>query len=161
MNNSFLLFGSNLIQPQDNINQAIELLKNQDIEIVKLSSFYKSEPWGFKSKNWFYNRLAEVNGNENAILLHSKIAAIENEMGRISKSEGEYNDRIIDIDILFFNNEIINMPELQIPHPRLHLRKFALITLLEICPNYIHPVLKQTVQNMWCECTDKGEVIKT
>ena len=89
-----------------------------------------------------------------------KINEIEKVMGRSAKTDKGYLDRLIDIDILFYDDLILNCSELQVPHPRLHLRKFVLTPLVEIIPYFIHPVLNKTIQQLFEECNDEGRVIK-
>jgi 2-amino-4-hydroxy-6-hydroxymethyldihydropteridine diphosphokinase len=89
-------------------------------------------------------------------LILNKILTIEKDMGRLKKTD-QYSDRYIDIDILFFDNMIINSKSLEIPHPRIQLRKFVLTPMLELTPDLIHPILKKSIRQLEMECVDKDQ----
>ncbi|GHT20080.1 2-amino-4-hydroxy-6-hydroxymethyldihydropteridine diphosphokinase [Bacteroidia bacterium] len=146
MATTFFSIGANLGDRQKNIEQAICLLKERAGRCVKISDFYASEAWGFVSKNEFLNIAAEFETDLQPIDLLHVTRKIERELGRIHKTaNGTYSDRIIDIDILFYANEVIDLPELKIPHPLLHKRSFVLVPLAAIAPKWQHPVLNKTV----------------
>jgi 2-amino-4-hydroxy-6-hydroxymethyldihydropteridine diphosphokinase len=142
----FLSFGSNLGDKQKNIEAAYGKIEKRIGNIVSVSAFYVSEPVGFQSDNIFVNSVCEVNTELDIFTTFAIIQEIEKEIGRSEKSINNiYSDRIIDIDILLADNLIIETPELTIPHPRLHLRKFVLAPLCEIAPDLVHPVLGESV----------------
>jgi 2-amino-4-hydroxy-6-hydroxymethyldihydropteridine diphosphokinase len=118
---------------------------------------YETGPWGFKSGKKFLNRVLGVETVLNPSDLLERILKIESDLGRIRSGKG-YSSRIIDIDILFFGDEIINEGSIVIPHPHLHERKFVLVPLNDIAPEFVHPVLKKTVEELLSLCTDKGKV---
>lgn len=146
----FLGLGSNLGNKEENIEYALNKIEEQIGDVVSLSALYFSKPVGFQSNNQFINCAAIIS----TTLLPDKILSItqeiEIEMGRTEKSlNKEYKDRIIDIDILFYDQEVMEQaPTLVIPHPHLHEREFVLKPLSEIAPCFIHPVLKKTVQQL-------------
>lgn len=149
MNTVFLGLGSNLGEKEKNILKAYELIIQEIGEIKKRSSFYYSEAWGFESENIFVNSVIEVNTLLTPQLLLIQLKSIEAEIGRKYQSIGsEYTDRMIDLDILFYNHDIIKNEQLTIPHPFLHRRLFVLVPLNEIAENFIHPELKLTVKTL-------------
>ena len=156
-----LLLGTNLGDCLANLKNAISLIRKQSEKISAISSVYKTEPWGFESEHWFYNMVVVIETKSDVFTLFNKINLIEKEMGRNEKTIQGYSDRLIDIDILFFEDIIINNSDLIIPHPKLHFRKFALAPLVEIMPDYVHPLLNKTIQKLHDECEDKAQCINT
>ncbi len=143
-----LSLGSNLGNTKDNINNAYILIEKHVGKIIKKSDFLTTKPWGFKSSNLFTNTCIEVETTLNPMECLKEINLIENKLGRLRYKQAGYNDRTIDIDILFYDDEVIDTKELTIPHPLLHLRDFVLIPLRQIAPNYIHPTLKIPVKDI-------------
>ncbi len=159
MNFSIILQGSNIGDKIFTIKKSTELIKKEIGEIEKISSFYESEPWGFESNEWFINRTVGIYTILSPIQLLEKLLKIETSLGRVRNPvKKAYSSRTIDLDMLFFNNEIIKTPNLTIPHPRLHLRKFTLLPLAEIYPNFVHPVFNKTVNELLSECNDVSKV---
>src|SRR5438270_16252 len=141
MNHAVLSLGSNIGERKENLKQAREYLVKAGCLIKKESSVYETEPWGKKDQPFFFNEVIEIETTLNAFELMFLILQIEKQMGRERKEKWE--PRIIDIDILFFNDEIIQAEHLTIPHPYLHVRDFVLMPLKEILPDFIHPVFKK------------------
>ncbi len=160
MNKAILLIGGNEGDRIENINNAIIKLQNQLGNIIKISDNYESEPWGFEHSCNFINAVlvVETKLNANQILTIGK--KIEKELGRKPKVSEHYEGRTMDIDILFFNNEIINTNELTVPHPYLHKRRFTLLPLVEIMPEYVHPLLNKNMKQLLNDCNDVGECYK-
>ncbi|HXL56811.1 MAG TPA: 2-amino-4-hydroxy-6-hydroxymethyldihydropteridine diphosphokinase [Chitinophagaceae bacterium] len=158
MNKAYLLTGGNLGNRLNNLDDAAKLIEQYCGKIVQQSSIYKTAAWGFKDQPDFYNQVLAITTNLSPEQLMQKLLAIEEKMGR--KREVKMGPRIIDIDILLFNDEIIHQSHLSIPHPRLHERRFALTPLAEIAPNIIHPVLHKTSQELLLECSDTLDVHK-
>jgi len=146
----YLGLGTNLGNKKENIELAIEKIEKQIGNIVSLSAFHISEPVGFESDNLFLNCAVKINTISLPSELLAKTQRIENEMGRLKKSDTDsYSDRIIDIDILFYDNAVINNhPTLVIPHPYIPQRMFVLNTMAEIAPDFIHPVLNKTIAQL-------------
>ena len=159
MNKVILLTGGNAGDRFDFLNQAKNDIRNKIGEIVKESAIYESVPWGFESEQDFLNQVIIITTEYSPTEVLHKCQEIENELGRIRKSK-QYSSRTIDIDILFFNNEIVDLPDLTIPHKQLHKRRFTLEPLAEIAPDYIHPVLNKTIVEILKNCRDSSEVKK-
>ena len=146
MNSAYLLIGGNLGDRIQNLADANRLIEEEIGEIIKMSSIYETAAWGITEQPDFLNQVLLVKTKLTAEKMMLVILSIEKKLGRIRTQKNA--SRIIDIDILFFNNEIINKPQLTIPHPELQNRKFALIPLNEIAPDLIHPVFKQSIKNL-------------
>ena len=130
---SYLSLGSNLGNKEDNLTKAVSLISEKVGKVVRRSSFYYSEPWGFQSENSFVNLCIAVETSLAPLDLLHTTQLIERTMGRTRKSkDGLYHDRIIDIDILLYGDQHISLPELQIPHPLMTRRDFVMIPLREI-----------------------------
>ena len=158
MNTAYLLTGGNLGNRLNNLIHAGKLIEQYCGKIVQHSSIYKTAAWGFTDQPDFYNQALEIQTDFLPEELIQKLLMIEEQMGR--KRDVKMGPRIIDIDILLFNNEIIHKPHLTIPHPRLHERRFALTPLAEIAPDIIHPVIHKTIHQLLLECTDTLNVHK-
>ncbi|MDR2118955.1 MAG: 2-amino-4-hydroxy-6-hydroxymethyldihydropteridine diphosphokinase [Tannerellaceae bacterium] len=148
MATAYLGAGANLGEKQKHISTALELLAERAGTILALSSLYESKPWGFESENDFLNVALAVETCASPLELLHITQQIEHDMGRREKSHGAYQDRIIDIDILLYENLILHTPQLTLPHPLMHKRSFVILPLAEIAPELVHPVLKQTVREL-------------
>ena len=147
---AYLSLGSNKGDRIGFVQQATSLLNATDgISLIRTSAFYESEPWGMETETWFVNAVVEVKTTLSPQSLLAECQRIESQLGR-KRTEGEkgYQDRTIDIDILFYNKEIINDENLVIPHKFLHLRAFTLVPLLELIPNFEHPILHKTITQL-------------
>lgn len=140
MSLSYLSIGSNLGDKNRYLNDAILLLTERVGEVKTISTFRTTEPWGYNTENAFVNAVIVVQTTLSPLKLLVETQCIEKEMGREQKTINFYQDRIIDIDILLYNNEIIDLPNLKIPHPLMLERDFVLLPLIEINPDLIHPV---------------------
>jgi 2-amino-4-hydroxy-6-hydroxymethyldihydropteridine diphosphokinase len=155
----YLLTGSNLGDRKRYLENAKQSLCKSAGKLLAESSIYESEPWGFVSENAFLNQvlLYETVLTPHEIL-HT-ISAIEAENGRVHTKDG-YSSRNLDIDILFYDNMIINSVNLTIPHPMLHKRRFTLLPLAEISPDFKHPVFNLNIRCLLENCEDLGTVNK-
>jgi len=157
---TYLSLGSNLGNKLDNLQQTVNLIAKEIGSIAKISSIYKTASWGFES-NDFYNICVQVSTSLNPENLLKAIHKIELSLGRKRNSDKTYNARTIDIDVLLFDNEIIFSKELIVPHKEMLNRKFVMVPLVEIAPNFIHPIEKQQIQVCLTNCTDKGDIENT
>jgi 2-amino-4-hydroxy-6-hydroxymethyldihydropteridine diphosphokinase len=152
----FLLLGSNLGMREKFLEEAENKIEQTIGAGIKKSSVYETEPWGNQNQPNFLNRVLQVQINLTPQELLKQILQIENEMGRVRT--GKWQERKIDIDILFFGDKIIDSNELKIPHPVLHQRKFVLIPMAELEADFMHPGLKKSVWQLLDECTDGCKV---
>ena len=135
--------GSNIGDRQGNCEKAVEALNSKGIKVQKRSSMHETEPWGVKAQGKFINMVVEAETGLSPLELLDVVKGIEQEMGRVDSIK--WGPRLIDLDILFYDDMVINMEHLTIPHPLLHEREFVLGPLCEIAPDKIHPVLRKTV----------------
>jgi 2-amino-4-hydroxy-6-hydroxymethyldihydropteridine diphosphokinase len=145
---AYLGLGTNIGNKRRNLITAAAMLAERAGDVLTLSRFYESEPWGFKSENLFLNAALKLRTELAPLELLSVSKQIEKEMGRTEKTCGEYHDRIIDIDILLYDSLIMKDAGLLIPHPLMTERKFVMEPLAEIAPAFIHPVLKLTMAEL-------------
>lgn len=145
----YLSLGSNKGDRVGYIQQATSILDGIDgISLVRTSAFYESEPWGVDTKNWFVNAMIEINTTLPPQKLLETVNKVEAQLGRNRELEGHYGDRTLDIDIIFYDDEIVNDENLIIPHKFFHQRAFTLVPMLELAPNFVHPTLKKTVMQL-------------
>ncbi|MBI5875598.1 MAG: 2-amino-4-hydroxy-6-hydroxymethyldihydropteridine diphosphokinase [Deltaproteobacteria bacterium] len=153
----FLSIGSNIGDKLQNCKDAIEnLAHSKGIRLIKASSFYETEPWGEIDQDWFINCVIEIETELDASALLALIQNIEKGLGRNRVKKG--GPRSIDFDIIFFNGETIKTENLIIPHPLLHKRRFVLMPLSEIAPDFIHPVLKKSAADLLMQVDDNKKV---
>lgn len=152
-----LHIGSNKGKRFENLQKSLEYIEENIGSIVNTSKVYETEPWGFESDTMFLNQVVVVETKLQPMQVLERIKKIEKLMGRDS-SDKRYSSRIIDIDILFYENDIFSNEQLVIPHPLLHLRKFVLVPLAEILPDWVHPCMDMTVKELLDECTDDSIV---
>lgn len=137
----YLGLGTNLGDKAANLHAAVHLISGKIGKVISLSSFYATAPWGFESENSFLNAAICVETYLSPLEVLHRTQEIERTLGRTHKSTGGiYHDRIIDIDLLLYNKEIIQTPELTIPHPLMLQRDFVMNPLVEIAPDVVHPV---------------------
>ena len=123
---AYLGLGTNIGNKRRNMITAAALLAERVGDILALSGFYETEPWGFESENFFLNAAVKLKTSFSPLELLRITQRIEKELGRAEKSSGVYHDRIIDIDILLYEDEVLQIPELTLPHPLMHERKFVM-----------------------------------
>ncbi len=155
---TYLIMGTNLGDRPAHLQQAIVEIERNIGSILNCSSVYETEPWGVTDQPSFYNQVLKVATTLDPLQLLTATLAIEKEMGRVRAER--YGARIIDIDILFFDDLVINTDQLTIPHPRITERNFVLAPLAEIAPDLVHPVLHQTISEIWTAGNDQLGVKK-
>ena len=156
MNHAALLLGTNLGDRRENLASAKNLIAKFAGEIIKESSVYETAPWGITDQGNFLNQALLVATNLAPTDLLKNILDIEKKMGR--ERIEKWGPRLIDIDILYYNEDIVYNHDLKIPHPFMQDRKFALVALNELSPEWKHPLLRKTADQMLEECKDKGWV---
>lgn len=158
MNNIFLCLGSNLGHREENIRHALIELEEARVRMVKASSLYETEPVLYAEQDSFVNLVLSCKTNISPRQLLLTIKKIEKKLGRTKTFR--YGPRIIDIDILFYDDKIIELQNLSIPHRGIADRKFVLVPLNEIAPTFIHPLLNMTITELLAECKDQSSVLK-
>ncbi len=152
MNDVFLLLGSNLGDRNSFLQQAIGHIESEIAPVIKASAVYETQSWGKTDSPDYLNQVIVLQTELSAQVVLQKVLAIEKVIGRIR--EEKWGQRIIDIDVLFYNSDIINQPGLHVPHPELHTRRFTLEPLAEIAPSFIHPVLNKSILQLKNELKD-------
>lgn len=159
----YLSLGSNIGDRVGFLQQATSSLSAvNEIKIVATSSFYESEPWQMDSENWFVNAIVQISTTLEPEKLLKECQRIESQLGRNSihrTSNGNYTDRTIDIDILFYDNKVINTPDLTIPHKFFHKRAFLMVPMLEIAQDFVHPLFGKTVTDLYDELENPEMVV--
>jgi len=155
MTKAYLLLGSNIDDREYYLNQAQKLIETIAI-ISQKSKIYQTQSWGYKD-NDYLNQVLEISTNCLSTELLDRVLEFEKLLGRQRNSLG-YSARTIDIDILFYGNQIISTEKLLLPHPRLHLRKFVLIPMMDINKNFVHPIFNKTIEQLYNECEDSSIV---
>lgn len=158
INRVYLGLGSNLGDRQENLALARKRISESIGEIVAQSGIYETAAWGLKEQDDFLNQVICLTTGYQAPEILTKVLAAELSMGRIRKIK--WGARLIDIDVLYFNDAIIKLNNLTIPHPFIQERRFVLVPLTEIAPDFVHPQLKQTNASLLEACIDTSDVIK-
>lgn len=152
LHTTYLGLGTNLGHRAQNLADAMEALREAIGTCLQCSQVYISAPWGLPDQPDFYNLVAVFTTALNPHQLLSEILRIEKDMGRIRKIK--WGERLIDIDILFYDNEVIDSPDLSIPHPHIQDRNFVLVPMCEIARHYPHPRLQKTIEELLHDCSD-------
>ncbi|MEN8226288.1 MAG: 2-amino-4-hydroxy-6-hydroxymethyldihydropteridine diphosphokinase [Bacteroidota bacterium] len=153
----YLLSGSNLGNRREHLSNALKEIQHLAGKIIKVSQVFESPAWGFEHPNLFLNQAIMLETNLSPDALLTVLLAIENKHGRIRTQHG-YEARHLDLDILFFDNLIVDKEDLSIPHPRLHMRRFVLLPMSGIAAELIHPLLKKSIAELLKECPDQSMV---
>jgi 2-amino-4-hydroxy-6-hydroxymethyldihydropteridine diphosphokinase len=154
-NTVYLEIGGNIENRLEYLSKTKKLINKNIGEITNESSIYQSPPWGFAAENHFLNQCIEIKTTLTPEELIIEALEIEKKLGRI-RGSNQYESRTVDIDILFYEKLKIKNALLEVPHPRMHLRKFVLMPLSEIAPNFTHPVLNHTIATLLESCQDQS-----
>lgn len=156
---SFILLGSNMGDREVVLDNAIKEIEKRCGRIVNKSSLYESEPWGFNTDLYFLNQAIAVETDLEPHDLLKELLTIEAELGR-RRNENHigYESRPIDLDIIYIDDMINDDDDLILPHPRMHLRRFVLVPLSEISPDFVHPILRESNSTLLDRCEDQSEV---
>lgn len=158
MNTAYLLTGSNEGDRVAWLQQAIEMIQSDCGNIIQQSAIYQTAAWGIEDQPDFLNMALYIETELPPVKLLQAINKIESALGR--QRTLKWGQRTLDIDILFYNNDIINLPQLTVPHPHLEKRRFALVPLNDIAPDLLHPVSHKTIAQLLAECEDTLEAVK-
>jgi len=156
---AYLLLGGNLGDREGNLKKAIELLNDKIGKVTSVSSLYETAAWGKTDQPAFLNQAVALKTHLSALAVLDLALGIEQELGRVRKDK--WGERLIDIDLVLFGNQVINIPvKLQVPHPHMQIRKFVMEPLAEIAPDVVHPVLGETMLSICRNIEDQLEVKK-
>ena len=158
MHQVVLLLGGNIDNSLQKFNKTTDLLKENVGTVLQQSQYYSSSAWGYQSKHEFVNLAVIINTSLSPEETLRQCLTIEQILGRKHHTPHHYADRTMDIDIIFYDDIVMDTPLLQIPHPRMQIRNFVLTPLAEICPQKLHPVLHKTVRELKNLCRDKATV---
>jgi len=159
MSGIFLLLGSNQGDRHHHLQEACRLLSGEEIRVIRSSSVYETAPWGKRNQDWFLNVAVEIETNLLPAQLLTACQRVEQLMGRVRIEK--WGERIIDIDILYYNGEHHTSETLEIPHPGIPSRRFTLMPLVEMAPDLFHPTLGKTQQQLLDLVEDPLEVVRT
>ena len=152
----YLSLGSNIGDREQNLRSAMDELPHAGVALRKVSSFYETEPVDLREQPWFLNCAVEVETHFDPFMLLRALREIETKMG--SKKLVAKGPRLIDMDILLYGSETFDTPELQVPHPRMHLRRFVLVPLAEIAADVIHPTMNLSIRHLLEHTPDRSAV---
>lgn len=158
MNTVYLLLGSNMGDSEQMLTVATNMIEKNIGKLTKSSSIYRTAAWGNEDQPDFLNQIIIVSSSLSSLNILKEIFVIEKEMGRVRTTKNAA--RVIDIDMLFFNDEIIQTETLTVPHPQIQNRRFVLVPLAEISPDFQHPLLKKSSLELLSICSDKLNVQK-
>ena len=150
----FIALGSNLGDKESNMKEALQRLAQRGVTVCKVSDFMATRPYGVTDQPDFLNAVAEIKTDNSPTELLRVLLQVEQEMGR--KRIRHWGERNIDLDLLLYDGQIINLPDLKVPHPDMQNRDFVLCLLAQIAPDTVHPVLRKTIKQLWKELQNRG-----
>ena len=156
---TYVGIGSNLGDKKANCLKALDMMDQlRDTRVKDVSPFYRTEPVGVKEQqNWYLNAVALLGTMLEPARLMAELMVIEKQLGRERKKR--WDSRTIDLDVLLYGDMVINDVDLQIPHPRLHIRRFVLVPLADLAPDLVHPVLKESIRDLLAKCPTEGQEV--
>jgi len=156
----FLALGGNIGDVPATFTKAIDLLAKRDVRIIAQSPLYRTEPMGGKAQDWYHNQVIEIETELTPPELLHVCMETESKLGRV-RTDDQWASRTLDIDILFFDEQVLNSKELTLPHPGIAQRRFVLVPLHAIAPDFIHPVLKKSIAELLSKLnnTDQLQVL--
>ena len=152
---AYVALGTNLGNLRENLDEALKRLAAQGLSLTKVSTYIDTDPYGVTDQPRFLNAVCEVRTELSAQALLKMLLATELEMGRVRLRH--WGERIIDLDLIFYGDDVINEPNLVVPHPDMQNRDFVLRPLAEIAPSKMHPVLHKTIAELWQDLQKKGQ----
>jgi 2-amino-4-hydroxy-6-hydroxymethyldihydropteridine diphosphokinase len=159
MKTAYIGIGSNMGDPQQNCLEAIEWIGALDeCRIISVSGFYLTEPVGVVAQDWYVNSAVSVSTAMPARDLLKALLQVEKDMGRVRIEK--WGPRVIDLDLLLYHDEMLDEPEIKVPHPLMHMRKFVMVPMMELAPDLVHPVFGKTMTELCREITGEGQIIK-
>lgn len=149
----YIALGSNQGDKENNMKEALQRLARKGVTVCKVSDFMATRPYGITDQPDFLNAVAELKTDNSPTELLRILLQVEQEMGR--KRIRRWGERNIDLDLLLYDDQIINLPDLQVPHPDMQNRDFVLRPLTQIAPDVVHPLLEKTISQLWEELADR------
>lgn len=155
----YLCIGGNLGEREANLEETRMFLNFNFGDVVAASSIYETEAWGMPNAPAFLNQIVLIKTTLTDAELLQEIAELEEFYGR-EREAGQYLNREMDVDVVFIGDEIIETEKLVVPHPRMHLRRFVLVPMSELAPDFVHPISKKSMEELLKECQDQSKVTK-
>ncbi len=160
MKTAYIGIGSNLGDPEKNFLEAVDRIgRIPSCKVTRVSRMYRTEPVGVNGQEWYLNCVAEISSGISAKRLMERLLAIEKDMGRVREG-GRWQARIIDLDILLFDSELIHEDNLTVPHPLMHRRRFVIVPMMDLAPDLIHPSLGKSMSELLQEIPGDGQEVK-
>ena len=157
-NTAYIGIGSNMGEPLNNCRKAVDIIDHIDgCRVAEISRFYRTEPVGATSQNWYVNGAIQIETTLGPHELLRSLLSIESRMGRVRRQKWEA--RVIDLDILLYENEVIEEGDLKVPHPLMHQRRFVLMPMVDLNPRLIHPVLGMEMAGLLDDLSVEGQAV--
>ena len=157
MAHAYIGFGSNIDDRLNYITQALQLLLEADnVSLIQISSLYETEPVGYEEQDWFLNGVIAV---ETGLLVHELLTLLKEIEGAVGRQHrARWRPREVDLDLLIYDQDCINTPDLIVPHPEMHQRSFVLVPFAEIAPDILHPILQENIRTLLSNLNDEKAV---